>query len=115
MACSWLVAVGLSFTLNSKFALARSPDRLRYMGQPELYIAPHYRPSKTARAFLSFSQSGNVILAMLNGLPAHHHVRFDHLAGTFQVFAGLVHVDADGVNFVAASLRQTVARGVAGI
>ncbi len=48
-------------------------------------------------------------------LPAHHHVRLDRLARTFQVGAGVLHVEADGVQLVAGGLGQAVAGGRAGI
>jgi len=34
-------------------------------------------------------------------LPAHHHVRLDHLASPVEVVAGLVHVEPDGMELVA--------------
>ena len=39
-------------------------------------------------------------------LPAHDHVRFDRLAGVFQVGAGVLHVEANGVELVARALAR---------
>ena len=47
--------------------------------------------------------------------PPHDHVRLDHFAGNLQVGAGFVHVEADGVDFVAVGLRQAIAGGGAEI
>ena len=36
--------------------------------------------------------------------PAHHHVRFDRLAGLLQIGAGFVHVEANRMDLVAFGL-----------
>ena len=48
-------------------------------------------------------------------LPAHDHVRFNHLPRPLQIVTGFVHVEADRMQFVPRSLGEALAGGVAGV
>src|SRR5674476_969764 len=50
-----------------------------------------------------------VLVANSPALPAHHHVRLDCLARAFQIGAGLLHVETNGVQLVTGGFCQAVA------
>ena len=41
-------------------------------------------------------------------LPAHDHIRFDDFSGVFQIGPGFVHIESDGVEFVAGGLGEAI-------
>src|SRR6185369_15939814 len=49
------------------------------------------------------------------GSPTERHVRFDGALGFVQVDAGVEHVEADGMDFVAGGAGEAIAGGVAGV
>ena len=67
-------------------------------------------PSRPNHPILSRSERSTA-----DRLPAHDHVRFDGSAGPLEVGAGVLHVEADGVDFVARGLGKTVPGDRAGV